>query len=148
VDATLEVEGRSRAFRTYAARGASFTLVTDDGTIAPTAAGGSVPFAPRYAVDALLFMRRTYGTAAFGEYGFIDALNPTLDHAVHVQHGRVVPGVGWFDTDYLGIDQGPILAMAENYRSGLVWKVMRTNPHVVRGLRRAGFQGGWLDKAP
>ena len=49
---------------------------------------------------------------------------------------------------YLGIDQGPMLAMIENYRGDLVWRVMRTNPHLVRGLRRAGFAGGWLDKAP
>jgi hypothetical protein len=53
--------------------------------------------------------------------------------------------VGWFDTDQLGIDQGPILAMAENLRTGLVWRYMRRNPHVVRGLKRAGFRGGWLD---
>ena len=67
---------------------------------------------------------------------------------VPVQHGKIVAGVGWFDTDYLGIDEGPILAMIENYRTGLVWRVMRSNPHVVAGLRRAGFAGGWLDKAP
>jgi hypothetical protein len=55
--------------------------------------------------------------------------------------------MGWFDTDQLGIDQGPILAMAENLRTGLVWRTMRKNPHIVRGLRRAGFRGGWLDAA-
>jgi hypothetical protein len=82
----------------------------------------------------------------FSTYGFVDALNPTLDQMMKVQHGKVVPGVGWFDTDYLGIDQGPILAMIENYRTGLVWNVMRTNPHVVRGLKRAGFTGGWIER--
>ena len=46
-----------------------------------------------------------------------------------------------------GIDQGPILAMIENWRSGLIWRVMRRNPHLVRGLRAAGFAGGWLDAA-
>jgi hypothetical protein len=60
----------------------------------------------------------------------------------------VVPSVGWFDTDYLGIDQGPIIAMLENYRNGFVWKLMRKNPYVIKGLRRAGFTGGWLDQAP
>jgi len=54
----------------------------------------------------------------------------------------------WFDTDWLGIDQGPILAMIENHRSGLVWKTMRKNSHLRRGLMRAGFAGGWLDGAP
>ena len=81
-------------------------------------------------------------------YGFLDAFNPTLTSTdVPLQHGRVVPGLGWFDTDYLGIDQGPILAMIENYRSGLVWRLMREAPYIVRGLRRAGFTGGWLDAA-
>ena len=54
------------------------------------------------------------------------------------------PTLGWFDIDYLGIDQGPILAMIENYRTDLVWRVMRGNAHVIRGLKRAGFTGGWL----
>ena len=55
---------------------------------------------------------------------------------------KTVPGKGWFDVDALGIDQGPILAMIENQRSGLVWKTMRKNPAIVRGLVRAGFTGG------
>jgi hypothetical protein len=59
-----------------------------------------------------------------------------------------VPNVGWFDTDYLGIDQGPIVAMIENFRDDFVWKLMRKSPYIVRGLRRAGFTGGWLDQAP
>jgi len=57
----------------------------------------------------------------------------------------VDPALGWFDVDYLGIDQGPILLMIENYRTGFVWTVMKRNPHIVRGLQRAGFTGGWLD---
>jgi hypothetical protein len=146
IDATLQVDGRSRTFRTYAARGASFTEVVDDGTLAPTALGGAVPFAPRQAVEAMMAIRRAYGPSVFSTYGFVDAFNPTLDRAMKLQYGRIVPGVGWFDTDYLGIDQGPIVAMIENHRSGLVWRVMRTNPHLVRGLRRAGFTGGWLDE--
>ncbi len=54
-------------------------------------------------------------------------------------------GVGWFDEDYLGIDQGPIELMIENYRSGLVWELMRGNLYVATGLCRAGFSGGWLE---
>ena len=57
---------------------------------------------------------------------------------------RLAPGIGWFDTDYLGIDQGPIIAMIENYRSDLIWKTMRKNPYIVAGLKKAGFTGGWL----
>src|SRR6185436_7908115 len=117
----------------------------DDGTVAPTGAIGSMPFAPREVMDVINHLRREWGSEAFTTYGFVDALNPTLNVAVKTQHGRVVPGVGWFDTDVLGIDQGPILGMIENQRSGLVWKTMQKNPHIVRGLRRAGFQGGWLE---
>ena len=148
VDATVTIAGRVRAFRTYAARGASFTEVTDDGTVSPSAAGGSVAFTPEVVIPTLMAMRADYGSDAFSKYGLVDALNPTLDVAVPVHHGRVVPGVGWFDTDHLGIDQGPILAMIENHRSRLVWRTMRRNPHVVRGLRAAGFTGGWLDSVP
>ena len=68
-------------------------------------------------------------------------------HAVRPAAGTVVDGVGWFDVDQLGIDQGPIVAMIENSRSELIWRVMRRNPYVVAGLRRAGFTGGWLDTA-
>ena len=70
-------------------------------------------------------------------------LRPRHDRSL--KHGQVDPALGWFDTDYLGIDQGPILAMVENLRSGLVWRVMRGNVHLRRGLRTAGFEGGWLD---
>ena len=90
-------------------------------------------------------MRRKYGANLWGIYGFLDAFNPSFTFTVPpVTHGKVVPGAGWFDTDYLGIDQGPIVAMIENLRSGLVWRTMRKNPYVVTGLRRAGFTGGWL----
>ena len=147
-DTTMTIDGMKRTFRTYSARGAPFHEDSDDGTIAPTAAGGSIPFAPEIAVPVLMAMREDWGVHAYNRYGFVDAFNPTLNVAMRSQHGTVVPGVGWFDGDQLGIDQGPILAMIENQRSGLVWRTMRRNPYVVRGLRRAGFSGGWLDKAP
>jgi len=147
MDTTLYAAGRTRQFHTYEARGASFMHIEDDGTVAPTAVGGSVAFLPETTITALMAMRADYGADLFGKYGFIDALNPTLSMHLRTPAGRVVPGVGWFDTDYLGIDQGPILAMAENLRTGLVWRYMRKNPHVIRGLQRGGFQGGWLAAA-
>jgi hypothetical protein len=147
VDGTFEIDGRTRSFRTYAARGASFTRVEDDGTVCPSAAAASIAFAPEIVLPLLEAMRRDWGDHLFGRYGFLDALNPTFQLDVPVQHGRVVPGVGWFDTDWLGIDQGPIVAMIENRKSGLVWKAMRRDEHLVRGLRAAGFTGGWLDSA-
>ena len=80
-------------------------------------------------------MRQTYGDSLFSTYGFRDAFNPT-----YTARGPA----GWFDVDYLGIDEGPILAMIENYRSDLIWRLMRGNAHIVRGLCRAGFRGGWI----
>ena len=77
-------------------------------------------------------MQRRYESSLYREYGFADSFNPTFNN-------------GWFDVDYLGIDQGPIIAMIENHRSGLVWETMKKNPHIVQGLKRAGFTGGWLE---
>ncbi|MDP3775334.1 MAG: glucoamylase family protein [Gemmatimonadales bacterium] len=148
-DVVQLVRGASRRFFTYAARGASFTEVRDDGTVTPTAAGGSIPFAPEIAIPALVAMRERQGTWLFGTYGFFDAFNPTWQWpSTPLRHGRYVAGQGWFDTDYLGIDQGPILAMIANHRADIVWRYMRRSPYIVRGLRRAGFSGGWLDQAP
>jgi hypothetical protein len=143
-DVTITIGGQPRQFYGYAGRGASFTGTLDDGTVAPTAAGGAIPFAPEIAIPALWAMRRTYGANLFSTYGFLDAFNPTLAGVVSVPAGRIDPQQGWFDVDYLGIDQGPIIAMIENYRTGLVWRLLRGNPYIVRGLCRAGFTGGWL----
>ena len=145
LDTTMTVNGTSRRFYTYAARGAAMTEVRDDGTVAPTAAGGSIPFAPEICVPALQAMVSRHGGDLFGPYGFVDSFNPSFtDASVPTRHGRVVPGKGWYDGDMLGIDQGPILSMIENHRSGLVWRVMRDDPIIRRGLERAGFSGGWL----
>jgi hypothetical protein len=126
-----------RTFRGYSARGSSAAYVDDDGTIAPTAPGGSLPFAPEICIPALKAMRRTYGGKLFTQYGFRDAFNPTF----------ITPQTpdGWFDKDYLGIDQGPIVIMVENLRNGFVWRMMKKNPYIVEGLRKAGFTGGWLE---
>ena len=147
-DVTLEYEGEQRRFWTYHARGAAMTEIQDDGTIVPTAAGGSVPFAPDVTLAALETMHDRYGEHLYGQYGFLDAFNPSFQWTdVPLRHGRVVPGVGWFDTDYLGIDQGPIVAMIENYRTEMIWRLMRENSIIIEGLRQAGFSGGWLDAA-
>ncbi|MBT8400414.1 MAG: hypothetical protein KJO98_08060 [Rhodothermia bacterium] len=143
------VNGTERQFHQYWARGASLRHINDDGTIAPTAAGGSIPFAPEVTIPALMAMRGMYGDHLFREYGFVDAFNPSFTFAdARLGHGEVVPNVGWFDSDYLGIDQGPIIAMIENYETGLIWEKMKDSPYIVRGLQRAGFTGGWLDNKP
>lgn len=144
----LVVGGIPRNFNTYMARGVSAIRVVDDGTIVPTAAGGSVAFAPEVTIPSLMAMRTKYGERLYTRYGFKDAFNPSFTFADEgSRSGTVDPVHGWVANDYLGIDQGPILAMMENHRSGLVWKVMRKNPHIVRGLKRIGFTGGWLDQA-
>ncbi|HKI04404.1 MAG TPA: glucoamylase family protein [Thermoanaerobaculia bacterium] len=148
LDTALRIDGRDRTFHTYWARGASPQELTDDGTLVPTAAAASLPFAPEIVLPAIREMKERYGEHLYGRFGFLDAFNPTFDVDVKPQHGKVVRGLGWFDTDYLGIDQGPIVAMIENHRSGLVWRLMRRNPHVRRGLERAGFSGGWLATRP
>ena len=145
-DVQGDVNGRQVQFHTYWARGFSEGDVRDDGTIAPTAAGGSIPFAPEETIAALRAMRARYGDDLFTEYGFRDAFNPSFTFTdVDVKQQSEVTEQGWFDHQYLGIDQGPIIIMAENHRSGLVWEWMRQNPYIQRGLERAGFTGGWLD---
>ena len=121
-------------FSGYWARAAAAGEIRDDGTIAPTAAGGSVVFTPKESIEALYHMKTTYGDRLYGRYGFFDAFNLTYPD-----------DSGWFDTDYLGIDQGPIVIQIENYKNELVWNIMKKNPYIVRGLKKAGFRGGWLD---
>jgi hypothetical protein len=139
------IAGREREFFSYSARGPG---ERDDGTLAPTAAMASMPFAPAEVAACLKAMKARYGAGIYTEFGFMDSFNPTLtERDGRLQHGRIVPGVGWVDGDYLGIDQGPIVIQIENHRSDAVWKHMRREPNVIRGLKRAGFTGGWLDQA-
>ena len=99
------------------------------------ASASAVAFTPEVALPAIERMRTQFGEHLYGRYGFLDAFNPSFRLDMVVHHGQVVPGVGWFDTDYLGIDQGSIVAMIENARSELIWKTMRRNPYIVAGLR-------------
>ena len=107
----------------YSARGAP-PPERDDGTISPTAAAGSFPFTPHESLAALRYMYATYRPQLWGPYGFTDAFNPSRQ---------------WFATEYLGIDQGPIVLMLENARTGRIWHVLRQHPAIQRGLARAGF---------
>ena len=140
--------GRDRYFLDYSARGAGRAHTLDDGTIAPTAAMSSLPFAPEIVIPAIEEMHSRYGSFIYSKFGFLDSFNRSFTAAnVRLADGRVDPGFGWIAKDYLGIDQGPILAMIGNYRNGLVWDDMRNSTPIRRGLRRAGFSGGWLDAA-
>ncbi len=123
-------------FRAYWARGAGLQNAADDGTIAPTAVGGSVPFMPEATIRTLGYFRERFGDRLYGKYGFRAAFN--------LSYARDPGSKGWFAGQHLGIDQGPILLMVENYRSDFVWNVMKRNPYVRAGLVGAGFVGGWL----
>jgi hypothetical protein len=137
------IKGRRQKgnFHSYWARGCSTDYIRDDGTIAPTAAGGSVAFAPEIAVPTLENIYEGLGDRTYGKYGFKDAFNLSYRNASSSSQG-------WFGNNYLAIDQGPILLMIENYRTGMIWSLMKRNEHIKIGLRRAGFSGGWLDSAP
>ncbi len=105
-----------------------------------------IPFAPEAAIPALMALKEKYGARIYTEYGFKDAINPSFTFVeAQSRTGETDPVKGWVARDHLGIDQGPILAMMENHRSGLVWRTMRKNPHIRRGLERLGFEGGWLE---
>ena len=107
----------------YAAHGAP-PPQNDDGTIAPTAAAGSIPFAPQECLAVLQNLYNSYRQQLWGPYGFRDAFNLT---------------VNWWGQDYIGIDQGPVIVMIENYRTGRVWQRFMRNADVQRGLAACGF---------
>lgn len=114
-------------FIDYSARGFSMPGMdwNDDGTIAPTAAGGSIPFAPEITIPTLMNMKYKYGSSGlWGKYGFQDAFNPTA---------------GWVAQDCIGIDQGPIILMIENYKNDFVWEYFMKDPVVQKGLENLGF---------
>lgn len=111
------------SFAGYNARGAP-PAQSDDGTIAPTAIGGSLPFAPEVCLPTLRYFYDQYRTNIWTGYGFRDAFNLTAN---------------WWDTDVLGLDQGPILVMLENFRTQNVWRRFMLAPEVQRGLQAAGF---------
>jgi hypothetical protein len=130
---TREVDGVERRFFDYRARGVPDG--PDDGTIAPWAVVASLPFAPEIVLPTIAHFNRLHLSDAH-PYGFKATFNPTL----HDGRG----GPGWVSPWHYGINEGPIVVMIENYRSGLVWRLTRECPAIVSGLRAAGFTGGWL----
>jgi len=133
-DERSEVDGTVRKFWGYEARGDDGDA-PDDGTLAPLAVVAALPFAPQRVEAAITELKARFGARIYGRYGFVDAFNPSFGRG------------GWFDHAYVAIDTGAALAMLENYRSGLIWNLARRNHEIVRGLRRAGFSGGWLTAA-
>lgn len=130
---TIQIDGVERTFFDYIARGVPDG--PDDGTIAPWAATASLPFAPEIVLPTLQYFSENHPDM-ISKYGFKCSFNPTF---------RTNPNEkGWISKGYYGLDQGPIVMMIENYRTGFLWNLMRTCPYIVTGLRQAGFENGWL----
>jgi hypothetical protein len=132
--ARLKINGVERYFFDYAPR--AVPDGPDDGTIAPWAAIASLPFAPEIVLPAMRYFNEVYPEIV-SKYGFKCSFNPTFESAA--EKGR-----GWISQGYYGLDQGPIVMMIENHRTGFLWELMKKCPAIVEGLRKAGFTGGWL----
>jgi hypothetical protein len=104
----------------------------DNGTISPTAALASLPYAPAECMAVLRHLLERHGRRVFRDLGFVDAFSESAD---------------WHADTFLAIDQGPIVVMIENHRTGLLWKLFMAVPEVQQGLRRLGFSSPHLDHA-
>lgn len=110
---------------------AAHSPTEDLGTISPTAALSAFPYTPQYSMQALRHFYYDLGDKIWSPYGFVDAFNETK---------------GWVANSHLAIDQGPIIVMIENYRSGLMWKLFMSCPEIQKGLTKLGFQSPWIKK--
>ena len=104
----------------------------DFGVIQPTAAISSMPFTPKESMEAMRYFYEELGNKIWSHYGFVDGFS--------IHHN-------WYAKSHLAIDQGPIVVMIENYRSGLLWKLFMKNPDIQNGLRKLGFTSPWLTQA-
>jgi hypothetical protein len=104
-----------------------------DGTIVPSAAGGSLMFTPELSLAALKTMREKFGDQTYGHYGFVDAFNP---------------GTGWVDRDVIGIDLGIILLSAENARTKTVWRWFMENREIPHAMELIGLRRYLMNCAP
>jgi hypothetical protein len=115
-----------REFLGYAGRGTSGPEYNyfDDGTIAPYGPLSSLPFAPEIVIPTIRSINEKMGDKIWGRYGYYDSFNLTA---------------GWVNDDFIGIDQGPMLIMIENFRTGLVWNYVMNDPVIQKGLQTLGF---------
>ena len=137
-DRTLRIDGVERVFFDYIARGVPYG--PDDGTLAPWAVAASLPFAPDIVIPTLQHLAALHVHVP-NPYGFKASFNP-LVHDGNV--GSSVGMAGWVSPFHFGINEGPTVLMIENYRSGMLWELMRRCKPLVDGLKTAGFTGGWL----
>lgn len=108
---------------------AAHSPTEDLGVISPTAALSAFPYTPEYSMQALRYFYDSVGTKIWSEYGFVDAFSESK---------------AWYADSHLAIDQGPIIVMIENYRTGLLWKLFMTCPEIQAGLKKLGFESPWL----
>lgn len=115
-----------KKFEGYAGRGSSGKeeTVAEDGTLAPYGVLSSLPFTPELSLATIKNINKKYGDKIWGKYGYYDAFNPTAK---------------WVDDDFIGIDEGPMLLMIENFRTGLVWNYVMKDPIIQKGLETLHF---------
>ena len=129
-----KVAGVKRRFFGYMARGVPDG--PDDGTVAPWAVVASLTFAPDIVLPTIQHFQEVY-PQTIGKYCFKCSVNLTFP-------GESPDKYGWTSSYHYGINVGPVVLACENYRSGLLWRLMRRCPYLVTGLQRAGFTNGWL----
>jgi len=132
--AVMTIRGKVRRFWDYRGRGVPWG--PDDGTLTPWAVVASLPFDPGLVVQTMEEIDRRYPKIK-SELGYRCSFNPTFP---------ADSGKGWTAQGYYGLDQGPVVLMIENFRTGMIWELMRHCPYLARGLGRAGFRGGWLER--
>jgi hypothetical protein len=108
---------------------AAHSPTEDLGVISPTAALSAFPYTPEFSMKVLKHFYNDLGDKIWSEYGFVDAFSESKN---------------WYATSHLAIDQGPIIVMIENYRSGLLWKLFMNIPEIQNGLKKLGFQSPWI----
>ena len=133
---TLGIDGIERQFLDYVGRGVPYG--PDDGTLAPWALVASLPFAPDIVLPALHHCIHQAKMTHFNAYGFKASFNPSHPGPPGNPYGW------WVSPWHFGLNQGPIVLMIENYRSELLWRLMRRCPYIINGLKQAGFTNGWL----
>ncbi len=135
--AVRTIDGVKRKYYNYKARGVPFG--PDDGTISPWAVVASLPFAPRLVISTICHAIDKLDFEKHHTYGFDASYNPSF-------RANKKSKSTWISQWQFGLNQGPVNLMIENYKSGLIWNIMKKCPYIIKGLRNAGFRGGWLDE--
>jgi len=135
--ASYMVKGVQRTFYDYIARGAPYG--PDDGTISPWVCVTSLPFAPEIVLRAVRFVMAIIFLLFGKNKGFQASFNATFPK-------KGDNPFGWLSPWQFGLNHGPCVIMIENYQTGHTWKIFKQCPHVIIGLRRAGFKKGWLEE--